>query len=467
VLKVAVKMDDVDRVDDDVQHLRNVNLSEAIDLRKLLDTSGATFEVDTPKENFEDDPPCYDKEELLKCVKYDYVNPESDEDDTEQGSFANPFQKIASKMINLTEDGKVKKKLIRAGSGCLVPENAVVTVHYNAYVEYDDEPYDSTWLRGYPLVCHVYEGFIPGLSIGIASMKKGETSRFLIHPDMAFKKMGCPPRIPPNAELLFEVQLVNFADNSAAEALQNLSLDDRKNFNTIFKAAQAEHLAGNQLFKKDEISGAISKYRKAVNMLENCHLKDEEDEAKHQHMLLKLYINLAVCYNKQNEPKKACVMCRHALYIQPRNAKALFNFGRALVMLSDYDQAKRQLIAAQRIEPNNISISNELKKLEKKQEVYEGNARKFSQRMFRGASRNDDEPTSKKCVVSADFKNSAREYLTEFANDSGKVKMPLPTGLTSKEEFCIREMCQQLRLNFCSREQWGEKLVYISKPQPE
>jgi len=39
------------------------------------------------------------------------------------------------------------------------------------------------------------------------------------------------------------------------------------------------------------------------------------------------------------------------------------SFGRALVMLSDYDQAKRQLIAAQRIEPNNISISNELKKV--------------------------------------------------------------------------------------------------------
>jgi hypothetical protein len=33
VLKVAVKMNDVDRVDDEVQHLRNVNLREAIDLR--------------------------------------------------------------------------------------------------------------------------------------------------------------------------------------------------------------------------------------------------------------------------------------------------------------------------------------------------------------------------------------------------------------------------------------------------
>jgi hypothetical protein len=39
------------------------------------------------------------------------------------------------------------------------------------------------------------------------------------------------------------------------------------------------------------------------------------------------------------------------------------SFGRALLMLSDFDQAKRHLIAAQRIEPDNISISNELKKV--------------------------------------------------------------------------------------------------------
>jgi hypothetical protein len=61
--------------------------------------------------------------------------------------------------------------------------------------------------------------------------------------------------------LLFEVKLERFTDCSAAEAFQSLSLDDCKkaDFNTILKAAQAEHLAGNQFFKKDEISGAISK----------------------------------------------------------------------------------------------------------------------------------------------------------------------------------------------------------------
>jgi hypothetical protein len=61
--------------------------------------------------------------------------------------------------------------------------------------------------------------------------------------------------------LLFEVELVNFVDNAAAEAFEALSLDDRENaeFNMILKAAQAEHTTGNELFKKDQISGAIKK----------------------------------------------------------------------------------------------------------------------------------------------------------------------------------------------------------------
>ncbi|PNF42776.1 hypothetical protein B7P43_G13622 [Cryptotermes secundus] len=222
------------------------------------------------------------------------------------------------------------------------------------------------------------------------------------------------------------------------------------------------------MFKKDQIGGAVNKYKKAVSILENCHLKDEEEEAKQQNMLLKLYINLAVCYNKQKVPRLACVMCRNALVIQPRNVKALFNFGRALLMLSDFDQAKHFLISAQKIEPQNNEISNELKKLDKKRKTYEVDVKIFSQRLFSGTSgKVDNEPKSKKCVVSAEFENSARKFLTEFVNDSEKSQMPLPTGLTAQEEFCIRQTAEQLGLIIRSQGRIGEKLLYISKPEPE
>ncbi|KDR15352.1 inactive peptidyl-prolyl cis-trans isomerase FKBP6 isoform X2 [Zootermopsis nevadensis] len=187
----------MDTVDDysEVQMSPVVKLTDGIDMRKLIDDSFTTFKVDV-SDNVENNVSYFDKDELLQCVNFDCINADSDEDSSSVEPEETPFQKIASKMTNLTQDGKVKKREIQPGSGCIVPERALVTVHYNAYVEYGDEPYDSTWLRGYPKMGHLGQSFIIGLDIGIASMKKGETSRFLLHPDVAYGKLGCPPRIP-------------------------------------------------------------------------------------------------------------------------------------------------------------------------------------------------------------------------------------------------------------------------------
>jgi hypothetical protein len=45
--------------------------------------------------------------------------------------------------------------------------------------------------------------------------------------------------------------------------------------------------------------------------------------------------------------------------------------------------------------------------------------------------------------------------------------MSLPTGLTSEEELCIRDISKELGLTFCSQEQYGKKIVRVSKRQHE
>ena len=40
---------------------------------------------------------------------------------------------------------------------------------------------------------------IPGWDVGIGTMRKTELARFIVKPEYAFGKMGCPPRIPPDA----------------------------------------------------------------------------------------------------------------------------------------------------------------------------------------------------------------------------------------------------------------------------
>ena len=64
------------------------------------------------------------------------------------GFFQSPFERMSLKMEDLSGGGgHVLKKLLRAGSGPTVPEGALVRVHYNGYLEFAEEPYDSSRLR--------------------------------------------------------------------------------------------------------------------------------------------------------------------------------------------------------------------------------------------------------------------------------------------------------------------------------
>jgi len=64
-VKVEVNTNNVEKNNGKVQQLQSVHLSKTIDLRKLIDTSVATFKVNTSNQKFENDSPCYDKEALL------------------------------------------------------------------------------------------------------------------------------------------------------------------------------------------------------------------------------------------------------------------------------------------------------------------------------------------------------------------------------------------------------------------
>jgi hypothetical protein len=67
-------------------------------------------------------------------------------------------------------------------------------------------------------------------------------------------------------------------------------------------------------------------------MLEKAHLKNEEEEQMHQKQLLKLYLNLATCYNKQGKPKYCISWCKRALEIcntdTEARVKALYHYGK-------------------------------------------------------------------------------------------------------------------------------------------
>jgi len=86
-----------------------------------------------------------------------------------------------------------------------------VKVHYAGWLP-DGTLFDSSYQRGeeteFPL-----GGVIPGWNEGLAMMKPGATYKFVIPPALAYGARGAPPKIAPNATLVFLISLVSQADN--------------------------------------------------------------------------------------------------------------------------------------------------------------------------------------------------------------------------------------------------------------
>ena len=96
--------------------------------------------------------------------------------------------------LNTTEGETAK-----AGSG--------VAVHYTGYLE-DGTKFDSSVERGQPFTFVLGQGqVIKGWDEGIALLKVGEKARLIIPPTLGYGENGTGP-IPPNATLVFDVELI-------------------------------------------------------------------------------------------------------------------------------------------------------------------------------------------------------------------------------------------------------------------
>ena len=96
-----------------------------------------------------------------------------------------------------------------SGSGRAPNKGEAVTVHYTGWLT-DGSKFDSSVDRDEPFTFVLgARQVIGGWDLGVAQMKIGDKVKLTIPPHLGYGPRGFPGAIPPNATLIFEVELLS------------------------------------------------------------------------------------------------------------------------------------------------------------------------------------------------------------------------------------------------------------------
>ena len=102
----------------------------------------------------------------------------------------------------------LKIEVLNEGNGEVAETGQNVSVHYTGWLT-DGTKFDSSVDRGQPFQFPLGAGrVIQGWDKGVQGMKIGEKRKLTIPPEMGYGARGAGAVIPPNATLVFEVELL-------------------------------------------------------------------------------------------------------------------------------------------------------------------------------------------------------------------------------------------------------------------
>ncbi len=105
-------------------------------------------------------------------------------------------------------DSGLRYKMISEGNGKKAEKGKTVSVHYKGMLP-DGTVFDSSYKRKEPIEFPLGKGHvIEGWDEGIQLLKEGDQARFVVPANLAYGSRGAGGVIPPDATLIFDVELV-------------------------------------------------------------------------------------------------------------------------------------------------------------------------------------------------------------------------------------------------------------------
>lgn len=299
--------------------------------------------------------------------------------------------------VQVTDDGVLQKLVLQEGTGELPPLHARCLVHYVGYLASSGEVFMDTRKESQneeptTLVAGRDSSYQEvGLNLAVAGMRRGEKARIWAGPKYGYGEKGSFsfPTVPPNADLVYDLELLDFEPPNEDEDNQA-----GMTFEARMEAAERRRQDGNALFRQEQYSQALGKYRLALSYLNEDMLIQLGDYHMDIAMKLKrpVLLNIAAAQLHQEDYHGAISTCSEVLAEDKQNAKALFRRGRARHLLGQSEAALKDLVAARQAESQDAAIAKELAAVRKELKEEREASKKVFKAYFDKAKDKADEP---------------------------------------------------------------------------
>jgi len=156
---------------------------------------------------------------------------------------------------------------------------------------------------------------------------------------------GIPPKIPADATLQFEVELLDFEIPK-----WKLSIDQK-----LEKALENKDL-GTQAFKARDYEEAKRLYDKALDFVDHTSDESEEQQGALKALKISCHLNGALMLQKMGEYGESIEPCNKVLKLDESSSKALYRRGVGEMHFGLLEEAKATLVSAAKLDPKNKDI---------------------------------------------------------------------------------------------------------------